>query len=445
MHRSSRCDDGLVPDRTRTAADLWAAPTAAGPVRATVRVPGSKSVTNRALVLAALADGPTVLRDPLASRDTRLMAAALRSLGTGVDEGEDSWSVHPAGLRGPAVVDCGLAGTVMRFVPPLAALADGPVAFDGDEHARLRPMGPLLAALRDLGVPVDAAAGDRLPLTVHGQGRVRGGEVGVDASGSSQFVSALLLAGCAYDLGLRVIDEGPALPSEPHVEMSLAMLAERGVPAGRGPGLRTWWVGPGRPHGGEVRVESDLSNALPFAAAALATGGRVEVAGFPVGSTLQPVDAVVALLEALGGRLSVDPARGALVVDGSGGLTGGGELDMSAIGELVPVTAALAALAPGPTTIRGVAHLRGHETDRLAALAGQIGALGGAVTETSDGLAIRPATLHGGVFETFDDHRLATAAAVLGLAVPGVQVVDVGTTGKTLPGFVPRWLGMLGR
>jgi len=202
-------------------------------------------------------------------------------------------------------------------------------------------------------------------------------------------------------------------------------------------------VRPGRPSGGELVVEADLSNALPFAAAALATGGRVEIAGFPVASTLQPVDHVLSLLTALGARLTTDPGRGTLVVDGSDGLRGAGDVDMSAVGELVPVTAALAALAPGPTTIRGVAHLRGHETDRLAALSGQIGALGGDVTQTVDGLRIRPARLHGGVFETFDDHRLATAAAVLGLAVPGVRVVDVATTAKTLPGFVDRWLGML--
>ncbi len=433
-----------MPDPTRTATELWDAPTATGPVLATVRIPGSKSITNRALVLAALADGPTTLLHPLVARDTRLMAAALRALGTDVDEAAPSWTVRPGALRAPASVDCGLAGTVMRFVPPVAALADGPVDFDGDERARARPMGPLLDALRRLDVRIDAGP-DQLPFTVRGNGRVRGGQVAIDASGSSQFVSALLLAGCRFDDGLRVVDVGPVLPSEPHIAMTLAMLSDRGVPTGHEAGRRIWWVGPARPHGGDVTIEPDLSNALPFAAAALVTRGRVVVGGFPVGSALQPVDAVGALLEALGARLVADRLDGALVVDGSGGLTGAGELDMSAIGELVPVTAALAALAPGSTTIRGVAHLRGHETDRLAALAAQINGLGGDVTELDDGLSIRPAVLHGGVFETYDDHRIATAAAVLGLAVRGVRVVDVATTGKTLPDFVDRWTGMLPR
>jgi 3-phosphoshikimate 1-carboxyvinyltransferase len=440
---------GRVPEPTRTATELWDAPTATGPLHGTVAVPGSKSVTNRALVLAALADGPTRLLRPLAARDTRLMAAALRSLGVDVDEDEAAppdeqvWTVRPRPLGGPAMVECGLAGTVMRFVPPLAALADGWVRFDGDERARARPMGPLLQALRTLHVPVQAPDGDRLPFAVLGQGGLRGGEVAVDASGSSQFVSGLLLAGCGYAEGLRVSDVGSSLPSQPHIAMTLAMLSERGVGAGTDPGGRAWRVAPGRPRGGEVIVEADVSNALPFAAAALATGGRIELAGFPTESVLQPVQRVLRLLESLGAAVSLDPVRGTLTVDGSGGLRAAGDLDMSAVGELVPVTAALAALAPGVTTIRGVAHLRGHETDRLAALAGQIAALGGDVTQTADGLAIGPARLHAGVFETFDDHRLATAAAVLGLAVPGVRVVDVATTGKTLPGFVDRWLGML--
>lgn len=442
-----------VPDPTRTDADLWPAPVAGGPVRATVRVPGSKSVTNRALVLAALADEPTVLRHPLDARDTRLMAAALAALGAGMDLGPEplgdgeaaTWRVAPGPVRGPALVDCGLAGTVLRFVPPVAVLADADVSFDGDPAARRRPVGALLQALRTLGVPVDAAAGDLLPFTVHGRGGLRGGHVTVDASTSSQLVSGLLLAGCAYDAGLHVASVGPTVPSLPHVRMTLAMLAARGVAVGTDVDGRGWSVGPTRPRGGAVTIEADLSNALPFAAAALVTGGRVEVAGFPVGSTLQPVDEVLELLTALGARLEVDAERGSLVVDGSGGLRAPGEVDMSAVGELVPVVAALAALAPGRTTLRGVAHLRGHETDRLAAMAAELTALGAHVEETADGLDIRPGALHGGIVRTYDDHRIATAAAVLGLAVPDVRVVDVATTGKTLPGFTTRWLGMLGR
>jgi 3-phosphoshikimate 1-carboxyvinyltransferase len=427
-------DDGPV-----TATELWDAPGAAGPLEAVVRIPGSKSVTNRALVLAALADSPTVLRGPLAARDTQLMAAALRCLGVEVHDTGPDWTVRPGALRGPATVDCGLAGTVMRFVPPVAALADGAVAFDGDGPARLRPMGPVLTALRRLGVQVRDDGTGRLPFTVRG-GAVRGGEVAVDASASSQFVSGLLMAGCRYARGLRVVDVGPVLPSAPHVAMTLAMLQARGVPAGPD-GDRAWSVEPAVPRGGETVVEPDVANALPFAAAALATGGRTRIAGFPLRSPLQPVAEFRALLGALGAVLHDD--GDGLLVDGSAGLRGAGELDLSAVGELVPVVAALAALAPGRTTIRGVAHLRGHETDRLHALATELGRLGGAVTQTSDGLDIGPATLHGGVFETYHDHRLATAGAVLGLAVPGIRVVDVATTGKTMPTFVAQWLEML--
>lgn len=417
---------------------IWTAPTPTGPVHATVAVPGSKSLTNRALVLGALADSPTVLRRPLRARDTELMASALRALGVDVS-GEDDWLVTPGPLAGPAAVDCGLAGTVMRFVPAVAALATGPVSFDGDTHARQRPMAPVIDALRHLGVRVEDGGRGTLPFTVHGAGAVVGGAVDMDASGSSQFVSALLLAGCRYDTGVLVRSVGPTVPSVPHIDMSLAVLAAAGVRVGR-PAPGHWQVFPGVPAGGEVTIEPDVSNALPFAAAALATGGEVTITGFPARSAYQPVDEVHRILVALGARLT--QGDGGLVVDGSGGLVGA-DLDMSAVGELVPVVAALAALAPTPTVIRGVAHLRGHETDRLAALTKELGRLGADIRETDDGLAIRPARLTGGTFETYDDHRLAMAAAVLGLVTPGVGVVDVATTAKTLPDFTTRWTGML--
>lgn len=417
----------------------WAAPTAAGPLDASVSVPGSKSMTNRALVLAALASGPTTLQHPLRARDTELMAAALAALGAQIDDDGADWVVTPGPLVGPAAVDCGLAGTVMRFVPTVAALAAGTVTFDGDPRARVRPMGPVLDALRQLGVQVDDEGRRALPFAVHGRGRVQGGSVEIDASASSQFVSALLLAGCRYDEGVDVHSVGPTVPSLPHVEMSLAMLASAGVPAARVDENR-WRVPPSAPRGGVVVIEPDVSNALPFAAAALATGGRVRIHGFPSHSRLQPANELVRVLTALGGAVSDE--EGGAVFDGSGGLHGA-DLDMSRVGELVPVVAALACLADSPSVIRGVAHLRGHETDRLAALAKELGQLGADVEETDDGLAISPRPLRGGLFETYDDHRLATAAAVLGLVVAGVQVVDVATTGKTLPGFVDLWTGML--
>ena len=424
---------------------IWLAPTASTPVRATVSVPGSKSVTNRALVLAALGRTPTLVRGPLRARDTQLMVTALRALGTRIEDAAEpagsgiDWLVTPSVITAPATVEAGLAGTVMRFVPAVAALAAGPVSFDGDPRARLRPMAPLLSALRSLGVSVDDGGRGRLPFTVLGTGSVAGGRVAIDASGSSQFVTALLLAGCRYEAGVDVHCVGGNVPSRPHIDMTVAMLGAAGITATR-VGDAAWRVDPGVPEGGEVVVEPDVSNAFPFAAAAMATGGEIVLTGFPVSSTYQPVEQACDILTQLGARLSV--VGGDLVVDGSAGLVGA-DLDLSAVGELVPVVAALAGLADSPTVIRGVAHIRGHETDRLAALAKELSRLGADVGETDDGLSIRPAPLHGGVFDTYDDHRLATAAAVLGLVVDGVEVVDVATTAKTLPDFVALWTRML--
>ncbi|MGN6246488.1 MAG: 3-phosphoshikimate 1-carboxyvinyltransferase [Motilibacteraceae bacterium] len=423
---------------------LWSAPVAPGPVRAVVDVPGSKSLTNRQLVLAALADGPSLLRRPLRARDTRLMAAALRALGVGVEDvevpgdPEPAWRVTPAPLRGDADVDCGLAGTVMRFVPPLAALAAGDVRLDGDPRARERPMGPVLQALRALGVDLDSTGLDTLPVTVHGRGRVPGGEVALDASASSQFVSALLLAGARYDTGVLVRHVGAPLPSRPHVDMTLAVLAERGVRWSE-PEPDVWRVEPGPVRALDVVVEPDLSNAGPFLAAAAVTGGAVTVPGWPARTT-QAGDAMPGLLEALGAQ--VERGDGRLTVRGTGRLHGA-DLQMHDVGELVPTIAAVAALADSPTRIRGVAHLRGHETDRLAALVAELTGLGGDAEETEDGLVVRPAPLEGGVWRSYADHRMATAGAVVGLVVPGVQVEDVATTAKTLPDFPGMWAAML--
>jgi len=424
---------------------VWTAPTAAGPITAAVTVPGSKSVTNRSLVLAALASDPTTLRSPLRARDTELMAAALRALGVAVTDvadaagGAGDWHVTPAALTGPAEVDCGLAGTVMRVVPALAALAAGPVTFDGDVQARRRPMAPMLTALRDLGVSVDDGGRGTLPMTVHGRGSVPGGVVEVDATGSSQFVSALLLAGCRYDGGVEVRAVGGPVPSLPHIDMTMAMLEAAGITTRKVDGT-SWTVDPGVPAGGHVTVEPDTSNAFPFAAAALATAGTVTLRGYPLRSRYQPTGPARAVLSQLGARIS--EVGDDLVVDGSAGVVGA-DLDLGQVGELVPVVAALACLADSPTVIRGVAHVRGHETDRLAALAKELGRLGADVRETDDGLSIRPARLHAAVFDTYADHRLATAAAVLGLVVAGVEVVDVETTSKTFPDFVGLWTRML--
>ncbi len=425
---------------------LWAAPLAAGPVSATVQVPGSKSITNRALLLAALADGPSTIRRPLRSRDTDLMLGAVRALGTTVREepgagtGPD-WVVEPQPLRGPAAVDCGLAGTVMRFVPPVAVLADGEIAFDGDPRARERPMGPVLEALRHLGAGINVAGGgpDRLPFTVAGRGSLPGGNVQIDASASSQFVSGLLLAAPRYDKGVDVVHVGPPVPSLPHIRMTILMLRQAGVDVEDETPQR-WRVGPGPIRARDLDVEPDLSNAAPFLAAALVTGGEVTVAGWP-STTTQPGDSLRDLLARMGAECRL--GRSGLVVRGRGRILGI-DADLREVSELAPTIAAVAALADTPSTLRGIGHMRGHETDRLAALATEINNLGGDVSETRDGLRIHPRPLHGGVFRTYADHRMATTGALLGLVVPGIQVEDVGTTAKTLPEFVDLWTGMLG-
>lgn len=424
---------------TSPALDLWDAPAATGPLDATVEVPGSKSLSNRYLVLAALGDAPSRLRGMLASRDTRLMADALRALGARVDADGSDWTVTPGPLRGGVEVDCGLAGTVMRFVPPLAALADGPVRFDGDPHARVRPMGPVLSALQGLGVRVEwHGEPGFLPFTVHGQGALEGGAVDVDASGSSQFVSGLLLSGARYAEGLTVRHTGATLPSVPHIAMTVAVLRAAGVEVDDStPG--TWRVSPGAVAGRDVRVEPDLSNAAPFLCAALAAGGTVRVPGWPAATT-QPGALLPGILEQMGGTASLD--GDVLTVTGTGAVRGV-DLDLHAAGEIAPTLAALAVLADSPTRLRGIAHLRGHETDRLAALVAEITRIGGHAEETADGLVITPGPLTGATWRSYADHRMATAGALVGLRVPGVRVEDVATTAKTLPDFVGLWTGML--
>lgn len=417
----------------------WPAPQADRPVGAAVQLPGSKSLTNRFLVLAALAEGPSLLRSPLRSRDTLLMAQALRSLGAEiVDVGAD-WRVRPHPLRGSTAVECGLAGTVMRFVPAVAALADGPVTFDGDAGARVRPMRPVLQALRTLGVRIEDGDRGTLPFTVHGAPDVAGGPVTIDASASSQFVSGLLLAGARYSGGVTVHHEGKPVPSEPHIAMTIEVLRGCGVLVDDS-AADTWRVEPGPIAGLDVDVEPDLSNAAPFLAAALVTGGRVTVAGWPERTT-QAGDAVRDILDAMGADVTLD--RAGLTVRGEGAVEGV-DADLHDAGELTPVVAAVAALAQSPSLLRGIAHLRGHETDRLAALATEINALGGDVTETDDGLRIRPRPLHGGLFHTYHDHRMAMAAAVIGLRVADVVIQDVDTTAKTLPQFTTRWSALVG-
>lgn len=433
--------DASIAKASVTPEALWSAPVATTPVVATVRIPGSKSATNRALILAALAAEPSTLVSPLDSRDTQLMRRAMRSLGTGLTEDGGRLRVDPISPSTAAddiSVDCGLAGTVMRFVPPLACLRRGRTTFDGDTGARTRPMGSLITALRQLGAQIDDAGRGALPFTVVGSDALAGGVAAIDASASSQFVSALLLMGARATNGVTINHTGGAVPSAPHIAMTVAMLREVGVDVSSD-GATQWRVSPGPIAGHEYRIEPDLSNAGPFLAAAIVTGGAVTIPDWPRHTT-QAGDALRGLFEQCGASVSLDAAG--LTVSGGAPLRGI-DVDLREVGELTPVLAALCALANSPSRLRGIAHLRGHETDRLAALARELGALGARVRETADGLEINPAPLHGGVFHTYHDHRMAHAAAVLGLAVPNIQVENIATTTKTLPGFVGAWSAML--
>ncbi|QBX56467.1 3-phosphoshikimate 1-carboxyvinyltransferase [Nocardioides seonyuensis] len=416
----------------------YAAPRPTSPVDRAVSLPGSKSLTNRALLLAALSDGPSVVRRPLRSRDTDLMAGALTALGTHVDVVEGDWRVTPSPWTSDAKVDCGLAGTVMRFVPPVAGLSEGTVAFDGDPHMRNRPVGPMLAALAALGIRFDDGGRGALPFTVRGSGSVPGGTVTIDASASSQFVSALLLAGARFEHGVDVRHVGKPVPSLPHIDMTVAMLREHGVDVDDSDANR-WAVAPGVLRAVDHVIEPDLSNAAPFLALAAATGGRVTVSDWPRHTT-QPGDALREVLALMGADVVLDD-RG-LTVTGTAELHGI-DLDLHDIGELTPAIAALCALADSPSHLRGVAHIRGHETDRLAALARELGGLGSVVEEHDDGLTIRPGDLHGGVFHTYADHRMAHAGVILGAVVEGVLVEDIATTSKTFPGFAATWTGLV--
>ncbi|WP_328529219.1 3-phosphoshikimate 1-carboxyvinyltransferase [Nocardioides sp. NBC_00368] len=415
-------------------ADPWPAPLARGPVTATVSLPGSKSLTNRALLLAAIADGPSVVRRALRSRDTLLMAAALTSLGSQVDTSGEDWVVTPGVFGADAEVDCGLAGTVMRFVPPVAALSTGTIAFDGDPHMRKRPVGEVLRALRDLGVDIE---GDGLPFTIRGAGAVPGGTVVVDASASSQFISALLLAGARYEQGIDIRHDGKPVPSLPHIDMTVAMLREHGVAVDDSDANR-WTVAPGPIKALDRTIEPDLSNAAPFLALAAVSGGTVTVRDWPE-ATDQPGDQLREVLSLMGCEVQV--GDDGLTVTGPERLIGI-DLDMHDIGELTPAVAALCALAETPSHLTGIGHIRGHETDRLAALAQELGALGADVTEHPDGLTIRPATLHGGVFHTYADHRMAHAGVIIGAAVDDVLVENITTTSKTFTDFAPFWAGL---
>jgi len=423
--------------------DLWNAPVAPGPIRGTVQIPGSKSIANRALILASLATGPATIDNvPQRGRDIQLMIAGLRSLGTELVITGNRVAVTPRPFQGPAAIDCGLAGTVMRFLPPAAGLARGAIRFDGDEQARARPMDTLLNALHDIGLQVATEGSPSLPFTVDATGVIPGGAVTLDASRSSQFVSALLLSGARFEQGLHLIHRGSALPSVPHIEMTCALLAEHGVHVAANAIDRShasWQIAAGELQPVNRTIEPDLSNATPFMAAAMLTGGEVLIADWPSHS-VQPAAQLLAVLHQMGATTTATSAG--MLVSGTGSINGI-TADLGDIGELVPTLTAICALADTPSTLTGIGHIAGHETNRLVALATEVNRLGGHVRADEDGLTITPRPLHSGIWETYADHRMATAGAIIGLMVPGVQVRDIATTAKTFQEFPRVWQSLI--
>lgn len=417
------------------------------PVDISVVIPGSKSVTNRALILAAQAKTTSVIRRPLVSRDSQLMMSGLKALGVGIEKKtvtvngleQLQWIVTPAQLHGGVKIDVGNAGTVMRFLPPLAALATGEVAFDGDLRSYERPLGPVIKALEELGVSVDHENRYSLPLKLHGTGSIPGGNLTIDASASSQFLSALLLVAPSFEKGIVAKHQGGSLPSMPHIEMTVDMLRDFGATVDVDSASQSWSVQPGAMQGKDLVIEPDLSNAAPFLSLAMVCGGAVTISDWPTVTT-QPGDQLRSILTAMGATVSMSDAG--LTLKGNG-VIHGIDIDLHDVGELTPSIAALAALADSPSHLRGIGHLRLHETDRLAALTREINALGGNVVEEESALHITPAPLHAGVFHTYEDHRLATAGAVLGLVVPGIEVENIATTRKTLPDFPGLWSSLL--
>ncbi|MFU0663421.1 3-phosphoshikimate 1-carboxyvinyltransferase [Gardnerella vaginalis] len=439
----------------------WEAPYANHQLKSCVEVPGSKSLSNRYLILAAMGAKPVVLQGLLRSRDTELMINALSVFGVRSEslnnDGTKLRVIPPEDgvFRVPdnAEVYCGLAGTVMRFVAALALFADNSVRFDGDEQAYARPMKPVLDGLEQLGARVEYHGEvGFLPFTVTPPSReilknnfkkiVR-----IDSSSSSQFISALLLVGSRIPGGLELEHIGETLPSMPHIRMTMDDICKAG-------GTTTmtsnaiWHVKESKiTLANAVTIEPDLSNAAPFLGAALIAGGSVSIPNWPL-STTQPGGLLPEILEKMGAKISFEKTgddAGIMRVESDGEIKAIPHLDLSAAGEIAPSIAAILAFADGPSELHGIAHLRGHETNRLQALVKELNRVGIVAKELEDGIRIEPSNhiMHGEVMETYADHRMATFAAMLGLRIENIRVKNIATTRKTIPDFPGMWHKML--
>jgi 3-phosphoshikimate 1-carboxyvinyltransferase len=394
------------------------------------------------LILAAIATTASTIRKPLSSRDTDLMVKGLQSLGCEIDQikTDDGFDylVKPKKLMGPTQIEVGNAGTVMRFLPPIAALATGLIHFDGDARSHERPIAPVIKALEQLGISIEHNGKYKMPITINGAGKVKGGNVEIDASASSQFVSALMLLAPATQEGITIKNIGASLPSLPHIEMTIQMLEKFGAKVEVT--SNSWSIKPCELIGQDLVIEPDLSNAAPFMAAAMICGGTVSIKDWPT-KTAQPGDQLRKIFTSMGAKIELSEKQ--LTISGTGQVTGI-DIDLGDVGELTPSIAAVASLAATPSTLRGIAHLRMHETDRLSALANEINNLGGSVTEGPGELIIKPTIMSSTqIFNSYEDHRMATAGAIIGLAVEGITVENIETTRKTLPDFPGMWQAML--
>jgi 3-phosphoshikimate 1-carboxyvinyltransferase len=405
-----------------------------GPLVASIRPPGSKSITNRALVCAALAEGRSELHGALDSEDTRVMVAALQRLGLQVDADTEHSRIGVVGCGGriPATAAdlfCANSGTSIRFLTALTTLGRGRYRLDGVERMRQRPIGDLLDTLRQLGADVQSETGHDCPPVVVQASGLPGGQATIRGDMSSQFLSGLLMAAPYTQQGLDLRVDGP-LVSQPYVRMTLAVMASFGVPI-EDHGLRQFVVPPERRYQGRAyAIEPDASAASYFWGAAAVTGGRVTVEGLSR-DALQGDVAFCDCLRAMGCEVEYAPDR----ITVTGRPLQGIEVDMNAISDTVQTLAAVALFAHGPTTITGVAHNRLKETDRIADLARELRKLGAEVEERPDGLRIVPGKVRGAIVETYHDHRMAMSLALVGLRVPGVVIREPQCTEKTYPRF----------
>ncbi len=403
------------------------------PPDADIALPGSKSITNRALVAAALSSGPSVLSGALVAEDTMAMVDCLAALGVvvGVDRGAHTMTVHGRGARldGGASLWARQSGTTARFVLPLAAIAGRGCTVDGHAQIRRRPQRELLDALVQLGAhPAGADAHGELPVRFDTAG-LTGGSATLPGHVSSQFVSALLLAGPIMEKGLRLELTGEVV-SVPYIAMTVAVMASFGVQVAVTDG-RVYEVPPGSYRAGDYRVEPDASAASYFFAAAAVSGGRVAVDGLGTGS-IQGDVGFVDVLAAMGASVTRSADR--TQVAGTGAL-GGVDVSLTDISDTAPTLGAIAPLASGPVRARGIGFIRTKESDRIAAVVAELRRLGADAEEEADGYVVRPSPVHGGVVQTYDDHRIAMAFSVLGLVVPGIAIAEPQCVAKTFPEF----------